>query len=721
MPEPQPRLTFGELANRVVAADDPEERGRLIIQLARGTRSEEQILAITDRLLSAGESGKRVSLEWVARIRGKIPASVVARVAPLLGDRSIPASIRIAAAARVLQALPDRIEVVKRTIRPLVAGLSPLRRLERLYQLQHQMERSRALDRLIERREPRIKMDCPRCGVRLPRIDMIKHLWHEHGLSLIRGKVRRPERNFEDLKSRHAESRDTTVLDRAGLIAGSDGLRAWAATNDLPADDLAPLLASAEEHRAGLCPGCLAELPEPLAPLLPPLALADARLGGDGYLVEIKGTDWFGTILVSTPASMVAARGAGGPVLGPRGTATVAAAAILLLGLLVVFLVPSSIIFRFALGTIGLAAVVYGLLSLLLRPPAPAEDRVIDAAWTILARRIIGSLTPTEDELRFLTRLCRASFGRGDRDARTGDLSRVIESSESQASRSDAALRLLAAARVLQVEDGAVHGRDRVAGLAAVAAAGLRGEQPIEFAEYAAECVLGGDSNPDSGDRARLRMLLIAAAFEAGMKPRNLIDLWAVAPALRRLMAVEPLHRLGLLHGVWMMEKLRQWERIAPAETVFELCRIAPNRSGRTLVQFPDLLLDCLPAAGREDLRILICARGVAVGGVMLADPDSEVRVTGGQRRGYMLVFGPHRIPLERRPPRKFAGTVREWLQFRATVLLPFIDRYLAPGPAEITNRVLQPFVVRCRCGVASAVAVGKRGRAVDRPEPERG
>src|SRR5262249_50920811 len=187
-------------------------------------------------------------------------------------------------------------------------------------------------------------------------------------------------------------------------------------------------------------------------------------------------------------------------------------------------------------------------------------------------------------------------------------------------------------------------------------------------------------------------VLLLAAAFDGELRPRDLIDLWGVAANLRRAMAIEPLHRLGLLYGLWAIRNTRRWERVAPAESVFDLCR--GGAGGRLLKQYPDLLLVYHPDPHTESDPgpVLVCGRGVVVGGVMAAAPDADVRVVKGVRSGYELIFGRHRLKLDRRPPDGFAEVIRDWLKFRATVLLPYIDGYLEPGSQEVARRVLGPF-----------------------------
>ena len=111
---------------------------------------------------------------------------------------------------------------------------------------------------------------------------------------------------------------------------------------------------------------------------------------------------------------------------------------------------------------------------------------------------------------------------------------------------------------------------------------------------------------------------------------------------------------LGLLHGVWLLRNVRRWVRVGPADTVFELCKVAPHVSGRVLAEFPDLLLyhRTEPDIDRDLGPVLVCTRGVVVGGQLAADPDAEVRQAklGRFGGGYELTFGRHRI---RRMPRR--------------------------------------------------------------------
>ena len=621
---------------------------------------------------------------------------LVLQILPLLGDLRLPVPVRVVAAAHVLRFVPDRDRPVRRVAHALTRGLTSSRRLVRLRHLQHHVEKCDALDEFLDHCEQRVKLACPRCSVRLPRVEMVKHLWHEHGLILDRGKTRSTERIAGEFQEQHAMTGDPEPLDRVTALAGIAGLRKWLATDNAPPDEIAPLLQAAGEHGAGLCPGCFAEIPAAVVSLPEPLGLARGRLSGESYAIAVGGNAWFQTQRVTTPEQPTAVSGRS---LAPRAVATFAATAVMLGVLLVARTFSAAIV------GLAVAAIVYAVMRFLRSDAESLDVQAVNAAWA----RLVPRLAERENAARFLTRLCLASYGRGDPEARALVLNAIVARAAASANDLDAELQLLAAARVLQIEDVARYGRDVVAGIAALAADGFVGMVPADYAELAIGCYLV--KNRDPGDLARLRVLLIGAAFEAGLVPRDLIDLWAGAPHLRRAMAVEPTHRLGLLFGLWRTRTEVSWESVAPADTVFELARTSPPTAARVLARYPDLLLYHRPDPAIEDLvgPVMVCSRGVAVAGLLTADPDAEVRLSSDDR---VLIFGRHRIEVPRRLPDEFPELLTNWLRYRANVLLPFIDGYLSAGSAEVSRRVLGPFCRSCRtCGTVSAVTRGEFGQ----------
>ncbi|MBA4187291.1 MAG: hypothetical protein C0467_04650 [Planctomycetaceae bacterium] len=621
----------------------------------------------------------------------------VYQILPLLADPRISLSIRITAAARVLQSIPDRRRPVRRVARALSAGVSSNRALERLRQVQNQIEACSALDDLIDAREQRVKMACPRCKIRLPRIEMVKHLWHEHRLTLHRRKTRTTSRTAADLQLAYATTGDPAALDRIAELYGPAGLRRWMAELKGPPEELAPLLASAAEHGAGLCPACFAELPAAVTAMPTPLELANGRLSGEGYAVQLGGNAWVRTCAVSGPGQPTERSG-----LAPtaRLSATVVGSCVVLAVLLFASSRP-----------ITLAGLVVGAIAYLAVRFAWRErdldDEAVDVAW----KQVFPAFVERDGAAGYLSRLCLTSLGRGTPEQRVELLTFIVASAASRADESDAELQLLATASVLQIEDSRRFGRDAVAGIAALAAIGFTGQLSADFAEFVVAAYL--KQNREEGELNRLRVLLFATAFEAGLVPRDLRTLWAAAPNLKRAMSAESAPRLRLLFGLWQTREAQAWHAVGHGDTVFDIARKLPRDAASTLARFPDLLLSHRPERAVEDLigPVLICVRGVAVAGQLVADPDAEVRL---EADGRVLAFGRHRIEAREPLPNDFPVVVRRWLQFHAEWLTTLDEGHSATGTPAVAERVLAPFCQRCgECGVISAVGCGEVGRRV--------
>jgi hypothetical protein len=687
------RVRLGELADAALADAEPVAHAGFVADLAAVTRTADAVTAVADRLLAGGGRGRRVFLEWVARLPVRLPAPLLDVVPPLLTDPSLPDDLRARAAARALRSTRDVKDYLPRFVSTLTTGVSPLVALARLRAVQSRLRRSAALDAVIARRERRLRLACPHCGTRMRRPELAAHLFAAHGLILDDGRARRPDTLAKHLRRHYAAARDTTVLDRAATLADPASMRAWAARTGAAPTDLAPLADAARATGNGLCPRCLAEVTPSVDPLPAPLTLAGGRLAGDGYVVEVCGPDGLRTCTVATPAGVLRSGLDGRRAVGPRAAGVLAAAAVLLFGL--GLRAPPA-------WAIPAAAAAY-LVARVLRPPLPPPaDRAVDRAWTTVVPRV-----PVPD--RFLVRLCRASVGRGDPEARAGELAAVAGATDSPEVR--------AAVAFLQADDAGAFGVDRVATVADLIATGLRDAESVAAAERVAELFLAGAPTPV--ERARLRVLALDAAFAAGFAPRRLAEAWAGCPRLRDLTAAAPLSRLALQFAVWQLGDDRPWEPGVSAGTVFELARIAPTLGGRLLSEHPDLLLYSRAPPGVDDAIgwVLVTARGVVVGGKTVADPDAEISVRGGRLIGAAtLAFGPHRISLPRRPPTEFVATLRKLLVLRAEVLLPRLDAALAPGvrPAGMGG-----LVRRCGCGAGVVAAAGEVGKVVSaKPRP---
>ena len=653
------RVKLGELTDAALADADAVAHAGFVADLALVTRTADAMVAVSDRLLADGSRGRRVFLEWLARVRMRLPEDILSRLPTVLAEADLPFDLRVRAAARALRSSGSSRDTLVHIVAALTEGLSPLAALNRLRAVQVRMRRSKSLDALIGRRERRLRLSCPRCPARLGLAAMARHLYEEHGLILDRGRARRPEKLAKHLRKRYATARDTTLLDEAATLSAPAALRAWGARTRPTAEDLAPLSDDAAACGMGLCPRCLAELSPSVEPLPPPLGLARGRLSGDGFVVEVRGPDGLRTCSITTPWGVVRSGLDGRRAVGPRAVGVVAAGGVL----------AAAVALKLSIGMGGVLAGAGYIAARLLRDPLPAANRrAIDRAWTDLVPR----LPPADTRARFLTRLCRASLNEGEPDARAAALLDEAKSSHNPGVR--------AAVRFLQTEDAVRLGIDRVGTLGQLLSAELREDQGIVFVEHVADLFLSHRATP--ADAARLRVLALDGAFAAGYRPRGLNDLWAACPRLGDLMGGLPLSRLGLQYGVWAIASDPPWGAVPGTGTVFELARVAPTLAGRLLHEHPDLLLYYRPPGAEDPLDwVLVCARGVVVKGTMLVDADVEGRVGSGTRR---------------------------LLKLRAEQLLPLLDTALAPAP---THPSLTTLARRCACGAEVFVSPGRVGR----------
>jgi len=601
--------------------------------------------------------------------------AVVAQLLPLLADVRVPLNVRLATAGRALEALPDTPQAVQGVVRALTAGLSLARALDRLRQLQHLTEKSDAIDAMIARRERKVKMSCPRCGVRLPRPEMAKHLWHEHGLTLVKGKTRSRAKAVEAIRRDHATSGDPALLDRIAALAGEPAVRGWAAETATEEETI-PLCAAARERGVGLCPTCFADISPAVPELPPPLALANGRLAGDGHVATARGR-----------------------VFQPRLNAALAASGVLVLFTLLALAAPVRMPV-FAILAIAFTIMAYVGGYLLSIPRGTPDDRAIDTAW----RKFAHKLADRRDAARFLTRLCLTSIGRGDPFERANALNSIVaRSREAPAER-----QLLAVALTLQVDDAGRYGRDHPAAIAELVAPAFRADQPAEFAEFVLTAYFHAPR--EASELARLRILLLEAAFAAGLTARDVLDLCHAAPNVAKAMQLPP-HHLAELFGVWVHRNAAPWRSVDEAQSVFELAREAPTTATRLLGRVPDVLLVCdSPQDAPELDPVLVCASGVSVGEALTADPAAEVRV---EADGHALIFDKSRLKLEHAIPAEFADELKAWLRFRAEVLAAYPAIYLRGDPPPAAE-LLAAFAVRCSaCGTESLPAIGAVARSL--------
>jgi hypothetical protein len=675
-----PRVQYaGAMAEAITAA---QSGGRLVPVLAG------PVLAGPER-----PSAALLALQLVGRLTPPVEPAVTEAVKPLLADRSLPRLAREAAVATLLRTTGKGGPAAVEVLRAFVAGRGKAKAIQRLRELEQRAGQMEAIDAVCAELEDQLRMSCPRCQVELRRLEMITHLWDEHRLILEGRRAREPWRVIEDWIEDYRLERDPEVLGRCRSLAERlEGEPGWwrvqqlVLQHEVDAPDLRrELLERAARAGASLCPHCFAQVPvaQERAPL--PVRFRRDGWSADGYRVEVSEGGLVPRVEIATPRAVVLRGREPGRRLTRKGGLVLLAgplwlAAAALAGLHLARAVPLTLPAAGIAG--GLALLVTVLI--LLRWPAPEDprERAVDHGWARLVPRLKRDGFPGDD-LALVAGLALVSPGRGSAGRRARVVAEVRNHLE-RALRTDARLAPYAGAVWrLAVEDRGQDGEDPVNALAAQAEKVFEGKMPLGFAGG----LLGEWEMPwwTRGNRNRLRVLLCAAAFEAGLDLSDLAELGRLCPPLAEAMQLGDGEGLARLRRLWVMGKNRPWEHVGQATTVFE---VAADAAGdpRRLERRPDLLL-----VARGAPVILLCDGGVWFQDVCLTDLPRRVAVEarrGAGEGGFDLVLGEQRFWFSE-DPAQAAARLERWLGYYFRELPSQMAEAAPPQSREALDKVL--------------------------------
>lgn len=713
VPPPPP---LDELVRTVASAPAGAERQAALATLVARTRSgADAVRAFT--LLQASADGKRAALEYVAAMPEPLPSAVVLVAAQALHDPDCPLPVRLAAAGTLLASVPDRPQTVGPVVRAVTAELSRSKALQRMIELQSRVEKCDTLDAMVKVYDREVKLKCPKCQATFRRAGFIKHLWKAHRLQFDRGVAVDPRSQVEEAVTAATTAADPTDVDAAFArtarhfpnstplqVLQAVAARQTAAGHPVPDE----LTRSAADAHTGLCPNCLAPVADPFTPVPPPLAVTRTRLAGDGYTVEVIDSPAGRTLHVVTPKEEFTETPKGERRFDPRVVGVFAAAPLLLAAGVLVFLPFVSQPILAALGCAVLAWLLYAAVAFTRKKLPDGQRLVVDVAW----RAVVPNVKRNKANARWLTRLCRASADRGTPEDRGRALADLISDAADGFDRGTPFVHLFAAARMLQVSDGASIGRERVAALVGVFEPFFKGELSAEFAEAAAEVANTDDLVPGA-DAPRLGVRLIAAAFEAGFQPLDLLRVLRVLPHLRVLCGTPTADVLRLQFVVWKWRSSEPWASVGPAVPVFELAESSPAACRRILSAYPDAVLriDLPDAAERELGEVVMTSRGLVVAGKFLTDPDEDAELLRSPRgSGWTLALGSQRIQLDRKLAPETVKVLGKWLRYRVSRLMPQADAQDRSNPS-LLRRTLGSLVRACGlCGTECICRTGRVG-----------
>jgi hypothetical protein len=704
---------------RAADAGDRPGRDRALNAAAAALAANGHAAALLRALAGADEpTARRLALELAARLPASPDSALLDDLRPLLRDRRIPTAVRLAATAALARAADPK--AAERVLRAFAGGFGKARFLERLPELRQRFGPLPALERYAVRLRARLPLRCPRCRARLPQPAMVRHLWEEHRLMLDGRRARSPWRQVNRWIAEHAASGADEPLGRGlalvqqidpahGLLHIDRQLLRRGLRDD---DSLARLRAEAARRRAGLCPHCFA--PVPLDPTkfpapddLRPLNGAHGRLSGHGFVVEVSERGLVPMLWVETPRGLGFYCPEPGRRLTPRGVKWVVIsplvlfAVVLAVGLPPVWALPGTLL---TLATALWVAVRW-------RAPQPDDlpGRAIDHAWRRLVPHLHANGFDTE-AAGFIAGLALSSLGRGTPRARERLLRRLIPRTRAALQEGTARPADLAALHCLQIEDAPVTGSDAVRLLADAVQPCLTGELPLACAELLlAEEPQAGWTR---GERARLRVLLAARAFAAGLDVWDLHEMGRAAPGLGRALESDDTDGLARLRLLWDLRPTRPWQRCGPAATVFELANY-PMLGSQHLEAAPDLLLFQPLPSGGETHALLACGRGLIYRGALIHAWPVAIALRplplskGG---GDELRLGPHVLQIAE-GAEVLAPKLEAWADYFFNEFLARIGEVLARPTTGMLDRLLDPLTVRClECGTAFLGRVGDVG-----------
>jgi hypothetical protein len=705
---------LGDHLRRIGAARDKRARQAAFDDLAQAAGRTGTAESLVERFLSQDANGQRFGLEIAARLAPPVSDELIDRLLPLIERPRFPTRLRIHVSALVIRSVGPDSPLVDRLIESLLHEVSPGRAANRLRRLATLLPPLEPLNRALAELSAGPTAPCPRCGARLGPDELVKHLWERHRLLLETGRVREPwdvvgQWLGEFARTNRAELLDRScdlaqALDPAGGLTRVHRLLLAGGTDDEEAHAL--LRAEAAEKHASLCPHCYALVPQPIRAAPTPVLVSAGHVDGGGFRVELADRCFTTHLVVATPEAVVFA----GPE--PDHSLTRQGATVLFLLPLTALAVALAVLPAVAgiAPVIPVAAVLFAALVAYLGVRAvwsngsDPSDRAIDHAWRQLVPRLM------QHEVRrpaaaFVAGLADASRGRGDPHAREEPLGRAIEFLRPDR----VGMSFVTALTVLRILDAV--GADDLPLIADEVGPCFEVNLPLDHAERLVKELRGDPVNRTR--RARLRVLILARAFAAGLEPQDLKAIGQVCPSLGAAYASEDRAGLARLRLLWLYRPHRLWQRVGSATAVFDLARY-PKLAENYLRQRPDLLLFQASGGSDEAAPILVCEEGVVYRDAVITDPDVTIRVrarTPVRGGGFELTVG-DRVFKFRDDPTLLARRLKGWAQFLFNEFLPRA-RLLARRRSDHGDYLLRQKAATCpECGKSFLGLTGEIGLA---------
>lgn len=603
---PLPNLP--SLLKAIGQAQTKAQRSLAFDDLVAVLQATDTAVPFVKKIISTGRHGRRIAFEILVRLPLPIPFELVGHAIPYLGKR-LPSSLRKRAAKKLLESLSLEHELVPRLLDSFIRKLNLDAAVHRLQSLQEICSRPEIQKRIAKLKQVNEK-SCPRCGIRLTTEELVQHLWLEHRLLYDGEKVREPWEAITSWVSLSQRMNDRSYLEKATYLAKTIDPEAGPHRlnrillaldrNDLQSQT--HLREQAIRTQGSLCPTCFALVPVSHAlPRRPYVFAAGGTIEWDDYRIEVKEEGLLTHLKIQGKDLPPYHRPEPGSPLTRRGVVWLCCFPLLCLAVFAAAIADRRMVHPLFISwmLIFLATAAYYWVRSRWDNLSPATDRAVDHAWEFLESH--------ETKNRFVTGLLCVSLKYGTPEVRES-LLKKMRAHLQKPNTSVLDLQLLVE---LQFRDAIQSGQDPLLPLARLAGDCFEGLIPLSVLETTL-LELRDENKLES--RSRLRVLLIAQAFRAGLTPLDLRDLGRACPNLGEAMASEDIKGISRLYVLHEMRNTRPWMHIGSAATVFDLARY-PALVGEFLAEHPNLLLvqfgtDLWKEEG-EPSTLLICEDGI--------------------------------------------------------------------------------------------------------------
>jgi hypothetical protein len=263
-------------------------------------------------------------------------------------------------------------------------------------------------------------------------------------------------------------------------------------------------------------------------------------------------------------------------------------------------------------------------------------------------------------------------MGLGSAPLREPYLERIAKLTQARIRNRSISPEYLTALRCLEIDDAMRSGQDPLMILADQLGSCLAAELPLAYGEQLLDA--WPDEARDRAQRARLRILLCARAFELGFEPRDLQEFGQICPMIGQAIASDDMTGLNHLRWLWEIKPTRSWQRYGTATTAFDLARY-PALGSQYLEARPDLLLfqptSDIGSDADPNTPILICEEGIVYRNIVIRDPETPIVVKEKQQvEGYDLVIGKQRVVFAE-DPTMTSKRLQVWVKFLFRDFLP--------------------------------------------------